>query len=75
MGIVADLDPHGLHMFGTLRSGEPDALDIGGKKLKVEWLGLDDEWLRRAQRTNFSLKGRAIRMPWVERSTGTSSSG
>jgi hypothetical protein len=67
VGIVADLDPHGLHLFGTLRSGKPEAPAVGGKKLKVEWLGLDDEWLRRARRTTFSLESRTLRMPWVER--------
>jgi hypothetical protein len=54
-------------MLGTLRSGNPDAPDLTGKKLVVEWLGIDDEWLRRTRRTNFSLEGRLIRMPWVER--------
>ena len=54
-------------MLGTLRSGNPDAPNLAGKKLAVEWLGIDDEWLRRTRRTNFSLKGRLIRMPWLER--------
>jgi hypothetical protein len=67
VGLVGDLDPHGLHVLGALRSGNPDAPDLAGKKLAVEWLGIDDEWLRRTRRTNFSLAGRLIRMPWVER--------
>jgi hypothetical protein len=67
VGIVADLDPQGLHMFGALRSGNPDAPNLGGKKLSVEWLGIDDGWLRKAHRTGRPLIGRLIRMPWVER--------
>ena len=67
VGLVGDLDPQGLHMLGTLRSGNPDAPDLGGKKLAVEWLGIDDGWLRKAHRTGRPLIGRLIRMPWVER--------
>ncbi len=54
-------------MLGTLRSGNPDAPDLGGKKLSVEWLGIDDGWLRRARRAGRPLIGRIIQMPWVER--------
>jgi hypothetical protein len=61
--MVADLDPQGLHMFGALRSGNPDAPDLGGKKLVVQWLGIDDGWLRKARRTGRSLIGLLIRMP------------
>jgi hypothetical protein len=67
VGLVGDLDPHGLHVLGALRSGNADAPDLAGKKLHVEWLGIDDGWLRRVRKTDFSLKARLIRMPWVER--------
>ena len=67
VGLVGDLDPHGLHMLGALRSGSPAAPDLRGKKLRVDWLGVDDEWLARVRRTSRSLKARLIRMPWVER--------
>jgi hypothetical protein len=67
VGFVGDLDPHGLHVFGALRSGNLHAPNLGGKKLKVEWLGIDDGWLHGAQRTGRPLTGRTIHMPWVER--------
>jgi hypothetical protein len=67
VGLVADLDPQGLHMLGALRSGNPDTPALQGRQLRVEWLGIDDAWLRRARRTGRPLTGRMIHMPWVER--------
>jgi hypothetical protein len=67
IGFVGDLDPHGLHTFGALRSGNLDAPDVGGRKLVVEWLGIDDAWLRRVRKTERPLTTRTIRMDWVER--------
>ncbi len=67
IGVVADLDPHGLHAFGALRSGNLDAPVIVGRGLAIEWLGIDDAWLRRVRKTSRPLAMRTIRMRWVER--------
>ena len=67
IGFVGDLDPHALHVFGALRSGRLDAPDIAGRRQVVEWLGIDDEWLRRARKTDRPILARLIRMGWVER--------
>jgi len=52
---------------GALRSGNLDAPDLTGRKLVVEWLGIDDAWLRRARRTGRPMVTRLIRMGWIER--------
>jgi hypothetical protein len=67
IGVVADLDPHGLHAFGALRSGDVDAPVILGRGLAIEWLGIEDAWLRRVGKTGRPLAMRTIRMRWVER--------
>jgi hypothetical protein len=67
IGFIGDLDPHGLHVFGALRSGDLDAPDIHGRRLRVEWLGIDDAWLRSARETARPLRPREIRMGWCER--------
>ncbi len=67
IGVVVDLDPHGLHAFGALRSGNLDAPVIVGRGLAIEWLGIDDAWLRRVRKTSRPLAMRTIRMRWVER--------
>jgi serine/threonine protein phosphatase PrpC len=67
VGLVGDLDPHGLHVFGALRSGDLDAPDIRGRRLRIEWLGIDDAWLQSARKTDRTLRARQIRMGWVER--------
>jgi hypothetical protein len=67
VGFVGDLDPHGLHTYGALRSGNLDAPNLEGQKLAIEWFGIDDEWLRRIRRAGRPLTGRLIRMGWVER--------
>jgi hypothetical protein len=67
IGVVADLDPHGLHAFGALRSGDLGAPVITGRGLAIEWLGIDDAWLRRVRKPSRPLAMRTIRMRWVER--------
>lgn len=67
IGFVGDLDPSGLHTYGALRSGDADAPDLEGEKLEIEWLGIDDHWLRKVRRTGRPLESRHIRMGWVER--------
>jgi hypothetical protein len=67
IGFVGDLDPHGLHVFGALRSGDLDAPDIAGRRLSIDWLGISDAWLSAGPVTTSSLRGRTIRMGWVER--------
>jgi hypothetical protein len=67
IGFLGDLDPHGLHTFGALRSGSLDAPNVAARKLAVQWLGVDDAWLRRVRRTGRPLVSRTIRMKWVER--------
>jgi hypothetical protein len=67
IGVVADLDPHGLRAFGALRSGNLDAPTIVGRGLTIEWLGIDDAWLQRVRKTGQRLAMRTIRMRWVER--------
>jgi hypothetical protein len=66
-GFVGDLDPHALHVFGALRSGRLDVPDIVGRRLVVEWLGIDDQWLRHARKTDRPMLSRLIRMGWFER--------
>jgi len=67
LGFIGDADPHGVHVFGALRSGALDAPDMNGRSLKIAWLGIDDRWLRAGRRTNRSLIGRTIQMKWIER--------
>jgi len=67
IGFVGDLDPHGLHVYGSLRSGDLHAPDIGGKKLRIAWFGIDDAWLTKVQRKGMLLAPRLIPMGWVER--------
>jgi hypothetical protein len=67
IGFVGDADPHGIHVFGALRSGTIDAPRLDGRRMKIEWLGIDDRWLRLARPTKRSLIGRTIQMKWVER--------
>jgi hypothetical protein len=38
-----------------------------GRRLKIEWLGVNDRWLRAARRSKRSLLSRTIQMKWVER--------
>jgi hypothetical protein len=75
VGLVADLDPHGLHMLGTLRSGNPDAPDLRGKKLVVEWLGIDDGGCARSGEPDARSSDASFRCPGSSGSTGASSSG
>ncbi len=67
IGWFGDLDPHGLHSFGALRSGKLDAPDIAGQKLVVDWLGIDDAWLDAIKVKKGSLNPVTIRMKWAER--------
>jgi hypothetical protein len=67
IGFVGDLDPHGLHVFGALRSGDLDTPNIAGSRLTIDWLGIDDTWLRAVPATTMPLRARSIRMGWVER--------
>jgi hypothetical protein len=67
IGFVGDLDPHGLHVFGALRSGDLDTPDVHGRRLRVEWLGLDDAWLHQARKRSGTLSAHSIRMGWVEK--------
>ena len=67
IGFVGDLDPHGLHVFGSLRSGDLERPDIHGRRLVIDWMGIDGAWLARTPRTSRSLLGRTITMKWIER--------
>ena len=67
IGFIGDADPHGVHLFGALRSGLIEAPNMHGRRLKIEWLGVDDRWLRAARRSKRSLVSRTIQMKWVER--------
>lgn len=66
VGFVGDLDPHAIHVFGALRSGSLDAPNIAGRRLVVDWLGIDDAWLQQARKTTRRLETRLIRMGWFE---------
>jgi hypothetical protein len=61
------VDVHGIHAYGALRSGQVDAPDIAGRKLVIDWFGIDDAWLRRVHLTKRPMATRTIRMKWAER--------
>ena len=67
IGYVGDLDPHSLHVYGALRSGKLDAPSLAGRKLSIDWLGLDDEWLSHAIKKDAESSLRTVRMSWSER--------
>ena len=67
IGFVGDFDPHGIHVFAALRSGRLAAPDLKGRALKLGWLGIDDAWLKRANRSGRAVESRLRRMAWIER--------
>ena len=67
VGWIGDLDPHGLHTYGALRSGDLDAPSLEANALAVDFIGPDDGWLEELRKTSSTLLRHTIRMPWAER--------
>jgi hypothetical protein len=67
VGWIGDLDPHGLHTDGALRSGDLDAPSLEANALAVDFIGPDDGWLDELRKTSSTLLQYSIRMPWAER--------
>lgn len=68
LGFVGDLSPYGVHLFGALRSGDLSAPRLDRRApLDLQWLGVDDSWLRRADTTTHPHRSRRVTMGWFER--------